>query len=107
VGEKIEAAAVRELWEEAGIEGTAHKVFTAVDAFDRDEEGKLLHHHVLVAVLCAPASTELTAGDDALEARWCTLDELEQGKLTLSLGVIEVARQGADLARRELREPIL
>jgi 8-oxo-dGTP diphosphatase len=101
-GETIEAAAIRELLEETGIHATAYRVFTAVDAFDRDENGGLLHHYVLVAVLCAWVAGEPVAGDDALEARWFPLHELDSAGLALSLGVAEVARQGAAIAQVEL-----
>lgn len=101
-GETIEAAAIRELREETGVEATAHRAFTAVDAFDRDHHGQLLHHYIIVAVLCSWVAGEPVAGDDALEARWFALDRLEQGELALSLDVTKVARQGAEIARREL-----
>ena len=94
-GETIETAAIRELLEETGINATAQRVFTAVDAFDYDEYGVLRHHYVLVAVLCSWKSGEPIAGDDALEARWIDLDTLEDGNLALSLDVAKVARQGA------------
>lgn len=93
-GETIETAAIRELLEETGINATAQRVFTAVDAFDYDEYGVLRHHYVLVAVLCSWKSGEPIAGDDALEARWIDLDTLEDGNLALSLDVAKVARQG-------------
>src|SRR5690606_33745833 len=36
-GETVEAAAVRELYEETGVRATASKVFNAVDAYDVDD----------------------------------------------------------------------
>lgn len=68
-GETIHAACLRELREETGVEARAHQVVTAVDALDRDAQGRIRHHHVLVAVLCSWVSGEPVAGDDALEAR--------------------------------------
>ncbi len=94
-GEPIESAALRELLEETGIRADAQKVFTAVDAFDRDGAGHLHHHFVLIAVLCKWISGEPVAGDDALEARWFRLEELNEPGLALSLDVAEVARQAA------------
>ncbi len=101
-GEAIEAAAIRELQEETGVRATAHRVFTAVDAFDRDRDGQLLHHYVLIAVLCNWVEGEPTAGDDALDARWFALEQLDAAQLALSLDVAEIARQGAAIARQEL-----
>ncbi|MFT3874995.1 MAG: NUDIX hydrolase [Propioniciclava sp.] len=99
-GETIEQAAVRELAEETGVHGRACEVFTAVDAFDHDETGRLRHHFVLIAVRCAWESGEPHAADDALEARWFPLDAVDEATLALSLDVAEVARQGARLAGR-------
>ncbi|MBB4302519.1 ADP-ribose pyrophosphatase YjhB (NUDIX family) [Rhodobium orientis] len=97
-GEPIERAAVRELLEETGIEGRARQVFTAVDAFDKDDDGRLRRHYVLIAVLCDFVAGTPVAGDDALEARWFQLDDLEDAGLALSLDVADVARQAAALA---------
>ncbi|MCW2307532.1 NUDIX hydrolase [Rhodobium gokarnense] len=99
-GEPIERAAVRELFEETGIEGRTRDVFTAVDAFDKDGDGRLRRHYVLIAVLCDFVAGTPVAGDDALEARWFRLDELEDAGLALSLDVAEVARQAAVLGGR-------
>ena len=104
-GEQIEQAAVRELLEETGIEGRARQVFTAVDAFDKDDSGRLRRHYVLIAVLCDFVAGTPVAGDDALEARWFRLDELEDAGLALSLDVARVARQAAALAGGESATP--
>ncbi len=95
VGESIERAAIRELLEETGVRGRARQVFTAVDAFDRDNTGRIHRHFVLIAVLCEWIAGEPVAGDDALEAKWFRLDELDDAGLALSLDVAEVARQAA------------
>ncbi|MCM5552918.1 NUDIX hydrolase [Pleomorphomonas sp. NRK KF1] len=100
-GEPIEAAAVRELLEETGVRGQARRVFTAVDALDFDESGELRRHFVLIAVLCDWIAGEPVAGDDALEARWFRLDELEYAGLALSLDVAKVAHLAADIAMKE------
>ncbi len=96
-GEEIMDAAIRELSEETGVRAVADKVFTAVDAFDLDDNGKLRQHFILIAVLCHWISGEPVAGDDALEARWFRLDELDKPDLALSLDVASVARYAANL----------
>lgn len=94
-GETIAGAAVRELLEETGIQAEARRVFTAVDVFDHDDDGCLRRHFILVAVLCQWKAGEPVAGDDALEAGWFTLAELEGADLALSLDVAQVARDAA------------
>ena len=92
-GETTEACAIRELREETGVDGEAIRVLTVVDAFDRDVEQRLRHHFVLVAVLCRWVDGEPFPGDDALEARWISVDRLEDAGLELSRDVAKVARQ--------------
>ncbi|MFT9637512.1 NUDIX hydrolase [Alcaligenes phenolicus] len=94
-GESIESAAARELLEETGVHAEPRQVFTAVDVFDYDESGRLRQHFILVAVLCEWRSGEPVAGDDALEARWFYLDELDEAQVALSLDVARLARQAA------------
>lgn len=97
LGERIEAAAMRELLEETGIKGEACGVFTAVDVMDRDEAGALRFHYILIAVLCRWKSGTPVAADDALEARWFALHELDGADLAMSFGVADIARQAARL----------
>ncbi|SDU43378.1 NUDIX hydrolase [Stappia sp. ES.058] len=96
-GETIPDAALRELLEETGVSAEALRVFTAVDAFDGDEDGRLRRHFILIAVLCRWTGGEPVAGDDALDAKWIPLGDLERSDLALSLDVADVARQAADL----------
>lgn len=105
LGETIEAAAERELFEETGVRGQALDIVTAVDAFDRDDngdnEGDLRFHYILIAVRCRWLSGEPIAGDDALEARWFALDELESADLVMSFGVVNVVRRALILAAHD------
>lgn len=101
-GEGINEAAARELFEETGVVAKPHRVFTAVDAFDHDEQGRLRNHYILIAVLCEWETGTPVAGDDALEARWFPLEGLEHADVALSMDVASVARSGADLALQEL-----
>ncbi len=100
-GESINAAAERELFEETTVRAQARRCFSAVDVFDRAEDGSLRQQFVLLAVLCRWQSGEPVARDDALEARWFRLDELDQTSLLMSAGVNEVLRQAAQLLALE------
>ncbi|ASC68348.1 MULTISPECIES: NUDIX hydrolase [Achromobacter] len=97
-GERLEAAVARELLEETGVRAEPLRVFDAVDVFDRDAAGALRRHFILIAVLCRWQSGEPVAGDDASDARWVPLAELEGHALATSFGVAELARKAASLS---------
>ena len=99
-GETVTEAALRELAEETSIQGEALGVITALDSLDRSDEGVLRHHYILIAVHCRWLSGEPVAGDDALEARWFSIDELDPGRLPMSVDVDVIARDAQRLALR-------
>ena len=96
-GERIEDAAARELLEETGVTAQPLRIFDAVDVFDRDDTGALRRHFILIAVLCRWQSGEPVAGDDARDARWVPLAELDAHVLATSFGVAELAKKAAAL----------
>lgn len=61
-------------------------------------DGALRRHYILVAVLCRWQAGEPVAGDDALDARWVSLAELDGQALATSFGVADIARKAAALA---------
>ena len=97
-GESVQAAAARELYEETGVRAEPGASFTTIDVFDRDQDGSLRQQFVLVAVLCRWQSGDPIAADDALEARWIQVSELERSTLPLSADVLRVAQQAVALA---------
>jgi len=97
LGETIAQAAVRELFEETGIQADAGPVFNCVDVLDRAEDGMIRHHYVLIAVLCRWTAGSPVAGDDALEAAWHPLTDLRDTALAMSFGVADIALQAAAL----------
>lgn len=91
-GETLMAAAERELFEETGVTAVAERVFTAVDAYDRSDAGQLRQHFALVAVRCQWRAGVPVAADDALDAKWIALQDMETSAV-LSRDVAQVARQ--------------
>lgn len=94
-GEAVLDAAARELLEETGVSALPRQVFDVIDVFDR-AEGALRRHFVLIAVLCDWQSGEPVAGDDAADAGWVRLRDLD-GALALSQHVAAMARRAVAL----------
>lgn len=99
-GEELFEAAGRELQEETGITAHGEAVLTAFDSIHHDDTGALRFHYVIVAVRCVLADAtkrpEPIAADDALDARWFSLHEIEALRSTASKGVAALARLAAD-----------
>lgn len=98
-GETVADAAIRELREETGITGEAREVITTLDILVPSEDGSLRQHYILIALRCLWVSGEAVAGDDALEARWFPIEDLDPGALPMSADVDVIARQ-ADAPNR-------
>ena len=72
-GERVVEAALRELREETGVEAAITGLIDVVDGLF-PEAGR---HYVLIDYAARWVSGEPVAGDDALEARFVALDEVE------------------------------
>lgn len=99
LGETALAAAARELFEETGVVGTAQRYLTNIDVISRDENGAVLYHYMLAAVLCTYQSGTPVAADDAADAGWFTQDEARM--LQQSPNVQDLI----DLLTNESRQP--
>lgn len=98
-GETVAAAAVRELLEETGITGEAQEVITTLDILVPSDEGGIRQHYILIAVRCRWISGSPLAGDDALEARWVPIADLDPATLPMSADVDVIALRAAAMAR--------
>ena len=77
LGESLQAAAEREVFEETGIRISAGKPAYVFDVVDHDDDGQIRYHYVVVDLDAVYRSGEPCPGDDALEARWVNARELE------------------------------
>lgn len=89
LGETLEEAIVREVGEETRLRVAPLQVVKAFDHIDRDIDGRVRFHYVLVDFLCrikredGEASSEETAlqhGSDVSEARWVPVEGLRTSK---------------------------
>jgi 8-oxo-dGTP diphosphatase len=92
-GETARAAALRELYEETGVEAEIIALIDVVDGlFDTDKGPEKGRHYLLVDFVARWRAGEPQAGDDAMEARFFPLDEARTlGLWFETLRVIEQA----------------
>jgi ADP-ribose pyrophosphatase YjhB (NUDIX family) len=91
LGEGLEAAIVREVKEETGLEVRTVELLTAFDRIEREGE-RVAWHFVIVDYLCEYLSGTPQAGSDALEVALVAPAEL--GSFDLPEKAMEVVRQG-------------
>ena len=82
LGETLVDALVREVAEEAGIEIHVGPVVDVLDIVERDPDGRVQYHFVVVDYLCRPATQALRSGSDADEVRWVEAASLDAYHLT-------------------------
>jgi 8-oxo-dGTP diphosphatase len=76
LGETTFEAGRREVREETGLDVTPVRLLTTVDAIQRDAQGRVAFHYVLIDLLATVGDgQEAVAMDDIDAVQWATLDE--------------------------------
>lgn len=78
LGETVEEAVIREVFEETGIKVKPVELITIFDSIHKDAEGKFLFHYILLEYLCEYVSGMVTPNSDAPDARWVPINDLDQ-----------------------------
>lgn len=76
-GETAEQALIREVLEETGLQVQPLQLLACSDLLQRDTDGKLLQHFVILTWSCRRSGGTLRAGSDAAEAVWLDAGQLE------------------------------
>lgn len=95
LGEPVQEAIIREVREETALTVEPIALLDALDKIERDADGAVRYHYVLVVFHCRVIEGTLLAASDAEEAQWLPARELLEGReFSLSpdsLRVVEVA----------------
>lgn len=83
-GEPLKEAAAREILEETGVAIRVGDLAYQFEFIERDEEGVLRYHYVVLDYFADYLNGEPRAGDDAAAARWVAFDELDSLPLNAS-----------------------
>ncbi len=75
LGETVREAAERELLEETGVKVRAREAFYIFDFIDRDADGVIRYHYIIVDFLADYLGGEPRAADDVSDARWVSPQE--------------------------------
>ena len=98
LGETTREAVCREIREECGLEIDLVDVCGVLDRVVRDPDGRVRYHWVLVDFLAVARGGTLCAGDDAADARWVPIDEVETYDTTD--GLMDMIRRAIALRER-------
>jgi len=83
-GEKLQQAAAREIREETGVEIGALEQLGLEEIVERDSDGAVKHHFVLIVYATRYRAGDAVAGDDAAAVMWVRPDN--PGGLALTDG---------------------
>ena len=82
LGETLQEAAEREIWEETGLTIQAGEPVYTFDVIERDPKGAILFHYVIVDLVADYVSGELRPGDDAIDVCWASSMDVKSLKVS-------------------------
>ena len=103
LGETVEDAAHREIREETSIEIELLELVEVVNSINRDDEERVQFHYTLIDFVAEWKSGDVVAGDDAADARWVSMEEIDDYNLRPL--TYEVILQADDLRKSGAKKP--
>lgn len=82
VGERLSDACVRETEEETGLRVEVLELINVFDMIDKDNEGRVKYHYILVDFLVKPVGGEERLSKETADMKWVTRDESKQLEMT-------------------------
>jgi 8-oxo-dGTP diphosphatase len=82
LGETMKEAAMREVKEETGVRVSPKEPIYVFEVIERDNDGGILFHYVIIDLLAEYLSGEPNPGTDAIEARWISSGEMKELQVT-------------------------
>jgi ADP-ribose pyrophosphatase YjhB (NUDIX family) len=95
IGERLEEAVLRELFEEVGVSAELVGFVDHVEHIEPDEQGGIRAHAVICAFAGRWLSGEPTLSDEAVAIRW--VDPLAPGDLPMTRGLAGILRRAAEI----------
>jgi 8-oxo-dGTP diphosphatase len=82
LGETLQEAAEREIWEETGLTIKAGEPVYTFDVIKRDPKGAILFHYVIVDLAADYVCGDLRPGDDATDVCWASSGDIKTLKVS-------------------------
>ena len=95
LGETIEEAVIREVFEETGLQVRILSLLDVIDLIERDRDG-IRYHYTLIDYLAEMTGGTLAPGTDAADARFFSLEE------ALALPLWSETKRVIELAARKM-----
>lgn len=84
LGETLQEAAKRETIEETGVVILAGEPVYTFDVIERDENGQVRFHYVIVDLAAEYVSGDPRPGDDAVDASWISPEDINNYRVSAS-----------------------